>query len=349
MRNRGFLLSVVLAGCCVAQAQAARWTRLVEELAQRASASEAATAERKLVLRETQEAADVITRRLAASADEAAMLRRFERLQGVDGALTHEFKALPVAERRIALELGEGAQRVLRLHPGADGTRVLQHLDAAGLAQTRTYGDFVVDGMAWLQSDEALAALRGSIPADVSPAIMRTLGLKAAPSQLGEAEVAALWKSVVRKTGSGAGEFWMKYVAPHKGKWLAGGLLVTYLAMPEKFHDALGNLTEYATRELAKLGVSATTGAGRGLLGGARESIARQYAADPFGTVASLVLIAFLVLLAIPRTRWLIWHKGLRRLLAAPSPPAAADGAENKENARSTPTAALAEHKPLKE
>jgi hypothetical protein len=347
MTKWGFWLSVAIVGCSAVETQAAAWTRIVEELAQRAAAGEVATAERRLALRETQEAADVITRRLAASADEAAMLRRFERLQGVDSTLTHEFKSLPVAERCIALELGEGAQRVLRLHPGVDGTRVLQHLNAAGLAQTRTYGDFVVEGMAWLQSDEALAALRGSIPVDVNPAIMRTLGLKSAPTLLGEAEVAALWKSVVRKTGNGAGVFWAKYVAPHKGKWLASGLVVTYLAMPEKFHDGLGNLTEYTTRELAKLGVSTTTGASRGLLGGARESIARQYATDPFGTVASLMLIAFLVLLAIPRTRWLIWHKGLRRLLAAPSP--AADGAENKGGSRSTPAAALSEHKPLKE
>lgn len=347
MRSLRFCLFLMLVGCWANMVQAAGWTRLVEELAERAAASEARTAERKLILRETEEAADVITRRLAATADEAAMLRRFERLQGVDSALTHEFKALPVAERRIALELGEGAQRVLRLHPGVEGTRVLQHLDVAGLAQTRTYGDFVVEGMAWLESDEALAALRGSVPADVSPAIMRTLGLKSAPTQLGEAEVAALWKSVVRKTGNGAGEFWTKYVAPHKGKWLAGGLLVTYLSMPEKFHDGLGNLTEYATRELAKLGVSATTGAGRGLIGGARDSVARQYAADPFGTVATLTLIAFLLLLAIPRLRWLIWHKGCRRLLAArPAEAVAAKATGNKETGSAT---VLPKHTPLEE
>ncbi|NLX94729.1 MAG: hypothetical protein GXY83_00995 [Rhodopirellula sp.] len=349
MRSLRFCLFFMLVGGCANMVQAVGWTRLVEELAERAAASEARTAERKLVLRETEEAADVITRRLATTADEAAMLRRFERLQGVDSALSHEFKALPAAERRIALELGEGAQRVLRLHPGVEGTRVLQHLDAAGLAQTRTYGDFVVEGMAWLESDEALAALRGSIPADVSPAIMRTLGLKSAPSQLGEAEVAALWKSVIRKTGNGAGEFWTKYIVPHKEKWLVGGLLVTYLAMPEKFHDALGNLTEYATRELAKLGVSATTGAGHGLLGGARESIARQYAADPFETVATLVLIAVLLLLAIPRLRWLVWHKGLRRLLAAPTSETVAAKTTNSKEAGSSPATVLSKHTPLEE
>ena len=119
--------------------------------------------------------------------------------------------------------------------------------------------------------------------------------------------------------------------------------------MPEKFHDALGNLTEYATHKLAKLGVSATTGAGCGLIGGTRESIARQYAADPFGTVASLVLIAVLVLLAIPRLRWLVWHKGLRRLLAAPPAETVAAKTRNSKEAGSLPATALPKHTPLEE
>ena len=119
--------------------------------------------------------------------------------------------------------------------------------------------------------------------------------------------------------------------------------------MPEKFHDALGNLTEYATRELAKLGVSATTGAGRGLLGGACESITRQYATDPFGTVASLVLIVVLVLLAIPRMRWLIWHKGLRRLLSAPPANAVPTSTTNDKRAGSLPITVLPKHKSLEE
>ena len=125
---------------------------------------------------------------------------------------SHEFRALPIADRRIALELGEGAQRVLRLHPGMEGALVLQHLDATGLAQTRTYGDFVVEGMAWLESDEALAALRGGVPAEASPAIMRTLGLKSVPSQLGEAEVAAL------------GSPWSARLATERASFGASGL-----------------------------------------------------------------------------------------------------------------------------
>ena len=172
--------------------------KLVEELAQRAAATEATTAERKLVLRETQEAADVFADRLAVSADEAAMLRRFERLQGVDSAFSHEFRALPIADRRIALELGEGAQQCCDYTEAwrAPGLAVLgRHR----LAQSRSYGDFVVEGMAWLESDEALAALRGKLPADVARQSCARSGLNPCLQNWGRPEVVALWKSVVRR------------------------------------------------------------------------------------------------------------------------------------------------------
>ncbi len=178
----------------------------------------------------------------------------------------------------------------------------------------RTYGDFVVDGMAWLESDEVSFILRGKLPSEAAPEIMRTLALKTIPTELADEEVASLWKSTIRKTGGGAGEFWQHYIAPHKGKWLTGTLLVTYLAMPEKFHDAVGNLTEYAARELGKLGISVPVSVGRGLINGIADGVARQYAANPVSTVVSLVVIGFLLLISIPGIRWLVWHRGLRRL-----------------------------------
>lgn len=293
--------------------RAAVWTTVVEELAERASNMEAAKAGQQFVFHDTQEATDLIAQRFSNTIDEPAMLRRFEGLQGVDTSLIHEFNALPPAERRIALELGEGAQRVLKLHPGEEGTRILNDLDVGGVAQMRTYGDFVVEGMAWLESDDVRFAIHGNLPRDAATEIMQTLGLKTVPTELGDQDVASLWKSVVRKTGGGAGQFWTHYIAPHKGKWLAGGLLVTYLAMPERFHDALGNLTEYGATELGKLGISVATSAGRGFASGITESVSRQYAAGPVSTVVTLGLIGALLLVSIPGVRWLVWRKGLRR------------------------------------
>jgi len=337
-------ITAALVLACSGQLGAGPWVKVVEEIAERAAGAEARTAQRRLVIRETEEVSGILARRAAPSLEEAALLRRFERLQGVDDALRAEFKSLLPAERRLAVELGEGAQRVLRLYPGRDGARVLQHLDAAGLAQSRTYGDFVIDGMAWLQSDEALAALRAPISDEAGSALARTLGLKSVPAELSEREVASLWKSAVRKTGDGAGEFWRTYVAPHKGKWLAGGLLVTYLAMPEKFHDAAGKLTEYGAREIAKLLGNSAIGAGRGLLGGVGDSVKRHYAEAPVMTVLTVALIVVLLSLAVPRLRWLVWHKGLRRLLATPTGPAAARAAVSGGQPSALPT-----HTPLKE
>ncbi len=171
----------------------------------------------------------------------------------------------------------------------------------------------------------------------------RTLGLKSVPAELSEGEIASLWKSVVRKTGDGAGDFWRTYVAPNKGKWLAGGLLVTYLAMPEKFHDAAGKLTEYGAREIAKLLGNSAIGAGRGAFDGIGVSVKRHYAEAPVTTVATVALIIILLLLAVPRLRWLVWHKGLRRLLGAPTGLAA--GTATVGGRPST----LPTHTPLKE
>lgn len=313
-------------------AHAGPWTSLVEELAERAAGAEARSAgERTFVFRESDDAARLFASQArGVGSPDAALLRRFQRLPGVDAALIQKLRGLPPAEWRAVVELGEGAQQVLRRYPGSEGERLLQHLDTAGLAQGRTYGDFVADGLYWLESDEALNALRAPLPTETRAAVARALGLSSAPAELGEAEVASLWKSAVRKTGDGAGEFWRTYVAPHKSKWLTGGLLVTYLAMPEKFHDATGKLTEYGTKEIGKLLGDTVLGAGRGFLGGLEDSLRKQYSAAPVSTVITLATIAGLLLIAIPRIRWLVWHMGLRRLLCGPAQRRTSSGGETK-------------------
>ena len=79
---------------------------------------------------------------------EDALLSRFSRLHGVDDVSRAEFRALTPAERRLRYRnCGEGVQVVLRRYP-EEGLALLQKLDASGLAQARTYGDFVIDGAA---------------------------------------------------------------------------------------------------------------------------------------------------------------------------------------------------------
>jgi len=315
--------------------RAGPWTKVVEEIVEHAAGVGKRNTERVFVIREAERVSLPPIR-----FDEATLLRRFERLQGANPALRAEFKALPGAERRIVVELGEGAEHVLNLHPGESGTRLLQHLDAAGLAQSRTYGDFVIDGMAWLQSDDALAAMRGSISEETRATIARTLG-RSASIELSEREVAELWKSAVRKNSGGVGQFWRVYVAPHKGKWLAGGLLISYLAMPERFHDAAGKLTKYGAREIAKLLGDSMIGAGQGFVEGLSDSVERHYADAPVTTVAELVAIVVLVVLSIPRLRALVWRALVRPASAVPEVTSAGQTAADKSK--------LPTHAPLRE
>jgi len=251
---------------------------------------------------------------------EEGLLSRFNRLQGVDDSLRAEFRALAPAEQRLAIELGEGVQVVLRRYP-EEGMALLQELDASGVAQARTYGDFVLEGAHWLHTDEVTGALRSTkLTSEEAASVSRILGLKTTPEALQAEHIAPLWKSLVRKSGEGAGVFWKTYVQPHKGKWLTGGLLATYLIMPEKFHDAAGNLTEYAIRKLSELGISAATGAARGMLAVLVESFKKHYAEDPIGTVFTLVLITGLVLLAVPAVRRLLWQRVVRRVWPSSRP-----------------------------
>ena len=280
--------------------------KLLEKLIKKNVRAEAGDVGR-IFSQQADDAAKLLARKSPQHADEAKIFSRFRRLPGVDDSFNAEFRALPLAEQRFIVELGEGAQSVLRRYP-QKGLNLLRHLDSDGLAQARTYGNFVVDGTAWLHSDEVFRALRATkLAPDQAVAITKTLGLKAAPHTLQPEHLAPLWKSVVRKTGNGAGRFWTTYVLPHKKKWLVGGLLVTYLAMPEKFHDGVGNLTQYAVKALSGLGVSAATGAARGLVNGPIDAVKKHYAADPVGTTISLSLIGVLILLAVPPFRRGLW------------------------------------------
>jgi hypothetical protein len=296
----------------------------------------AANLGRRILLREPEEAAQLLARR-SLPASEEAVLSRFNRLHGVDDGLRAEFRALTPADKRLAIELGEGVQAVLRRYP-EEGPALLQALDASGLAQARTYGDFVVDGTHWLQTDEVTRAVASAkLPADEAALASQVLGLKTPPETLKPEHVGLLWKSVIRKTGEGAGVFWKTYVQPHKGKWLAGGLLTTYLVCPERFHDAAGRLTEYAVGKLAELGVAGAAGAGRGLAVGPAESLKRHYAEEPVATAFAVILIVACAILAIPAVRRVLWQRVLRPMWVSP------------KHATTPPATPFGHHEPLRE
>jgi hypothetical protein len=216
-------------------------------------------------------AEDIPLPRVAPRGD-ADLLKRFERLDNVDDGLRKRFRELPIGQRALVVELGEASQRVMRNHAKAED--LLRKLDADGLMQTRTYGDFVAEGV----------------------------------DLMGPA-----YKDVVRRTGVGAESFYSKYIRPHYKKLVAAGLITAYLAAPEQFHDAVGALTERATRELTRLGIEVAGAAHRGVWGGFRSKLSET----PVSSTLGIVLIACCLSLALPRVRWQIW-RAIRFLFETP-------------------------------
>jgi len=156
-----------------------------------------------------------------------------------------------------------------------NGEEIIRKLDGEGLWQARTYGDFVADGV-----------------------------------QL----VGPEYKDVVRKTGSGAAEFFSKYLKPHYKELAAAGLVSAYVVAPERFHDAAGHLTESATRELTRLGIEVGGAASRGFWNGIRSKVDESPVFSLFGIVAILTCLA----LTLPRVRWHLF-RAIRPLFTAPT------------------------------
>lgn len=287
---------------CACSAGAAPWARLAEEAIERVARRTVCEAEERVILSRADDVPAILARYATAELDDAALRGRFRRLKGVDAALERELATLASpAERRFVVELAEGAQQAVARIPADDGRRILAYLDADGLAQSRVYGGHVVDGMVWVQSPQALEGLRVAVPPELRGEIAKRLGMDAAavPNILDESQLAELWKAAVRRTGAGGAEFWRKWVAPHKGKWLVGGAFLAYLAMPESFHDGLGNLTEYGARKLAELGVDTAIAIPSGVLEGFWGALSRRYQEAPLRTALGSAAAAILIVLAV--------------------------------------------------
>ena len=88
---------------------------------------------------------------------------------------------------------------------------------------------------------------------------------------------------------------------------MTGNLLATYLAAPEKFHDADGNLTELAAERLMEVGISALTKKNTGTKKALVATFKQHYNDGPTSTALLVALIGGLLLLALPVVRRLLW------------------------------------------
>lgn len=203
------------------------------------------------------------------------LLRQFNRLEGVNDELRGAFSKLSGSERSALVELVSAGQRVARGRTSQDAIGLIRKLDSDGLIQGRTYGDFVY---------------------------------------LGVAKMGPEYKSVVAKMGEGAGVFFHKVIDPHWGKWTAAGLTAAYLAAPEKFHDAIGNLTEYAVQKLTEAGIRI----GEAVAGGFTKGILARIEANPVFSLLTLAILLFVVLLQVPIFRYAVTRWVLKPLWNVP-------------------------------
>jgi hypothetical protein len=207
---------------------------------------------------------------------EALLESRFSRLMRQDPQALRTFSALPAAEKRLVVELGETAQLLARRYP-AEAETMVRRLGPEGLSAVRVYGDDVAEVLA-REGTESIG--------------------------------------VLRRTGRAGWSFFTNNVLPHKKKLLAAGVLAAFLANPEKFVDYAGQATTFAVQEFAKAGIqlagAVSGGAVRGLENSIGQTLSSYGLNSPLlrylgmGLAGLAALLSLLVMIGLP-IRWLFW------------------------------------------
>ncbi|HEV3121819.1 MAG TPA: hypothetical protein VGY53_07950, partial [Isosphaeraceae bacterium] len=233
----------------------------------------------RLFTREADEGLEVVARRyedlarLGRTVDEpgeALLEAQFRKLVRSEPEMARTFKALPRAEKRLVVAMGETAQRLARRYPGNAET-MIRKLGTEGMGAVRVYGD------------------------DVAEVIV-----KEGPESI----------SVLRKTGRAGWNFFTGTVLPNKKKLIAAGVLAAFLANPDQFIDSAGRVTEYATRQFARAGIqlagAMSSGASKALADALNSQGIPIGAARYLGMGLALgvAALALLVLVGVP-LKWL--------------------------------------------
>jgi hypothetical protein len=109
-------------------------------------------------------------------------------------------------------------------------------------------------------------------------------------------------------------KFYGRYVRGNEGKWVAGGALAWWMADPDAFQDAAGNLTEAGFQKLSELGGEVLASSLRGIAEGSKEAgrkvvveVVNGYFSGPYAWAAwlGLGIFAYVAGLILPATRWL--------------------------------------------
>ncbi|CAN5915354.1 hypothetical protein BH23PLA1_BH23PLA1_34630 [soil metagenome] len=263
--------------------QAVREARAEGKVAARGVDGVATRGASRLFAREADESLELLARRsddLARTASpitrpaDAALDSRFRRMVQADPETLRTFRALPAAEKRLVVEMGETAQRLARRYPG-QAEPLIQRLGVEGMTAVRVYGD------------------------DAARVIARE-----GPQSI----------DVLRKTGRGGWAFYTGPVLRNKQKLAAAGVLALFLANPDQFVDSAGRITEYAVEQFARAGIDLAGAVSGGAARGLENSIGNALAAYGLDSAllrklgmagaALVAVLALMVVLGLP-VAWL--------------------------------------------
>ena len=238
-----------------------------------------------------------LSREVDAATDAATRARRLKTmlqttLHQPDAALLRQIETLGPEELEAALVLTRGSRGLIEVVPDvASRARLLRDGGADLIAAIGLRGDDLTREATRL---DALVAA-GQLPARVA-----------------EQTTLTRFAEVMRTGSGGAWKFWQQYVAPHPKKWITGGALVVYLANPEAFHDAVGNITEEGTRRLTEILGYAARGALKGAAEGGQKAahdVWREFAANylrgpgAWAAWVGLAAVCWVIGMLLPRTR----------------------------------------------
>lgn len=284
--------------------QAANWARLLEEFAGTSKASKGAVA----------------------SGDEAMSLLRRGTQTTEAAAREAKYMGMDVASKPL---LRQALVKTLRGR-GADPT-ALRFVDE--LADTEVEVAVVLlRGGRRLQEAVPDMVTRARLTREGGPSVLASLGLRDAaatddflkidaltavgslPAKIGGKTPLARFGELIGDASERFVTFYARYICGNEAKWAAGGALAWWLADPDSFQDALGELTEAGFKKAAELGGEALASALRGIAEGGKEAgkqvvgaAVEGFLSGPYAWAAWLALLVFVYLagLALPGTRHL--------------------------------------------
>ena len=195
------------------------------------------------------EGADIGPMRRPPRIDEGALLRF---LRGADENLARAVENADPALRRTTLEALAGARAIERAIP-ANPMRRAEIVERGGVDLLRAAAQ-PVDGLG-----DALILLDGSIRAGRLP--------DTAFARFGQA---------LDAQGDAFAIVWREHIAPNWEVVVAGGLVVAFLAEPERFIDTAGRLTSHAVAAFSELGIEVGASIAEGVLRGTWRSVERR-------------------------------------------------------------------------